>query len=68
MFIKKLEKILGRDIFPKKGGRPISPQFKGIRAGHALMKRPDKELSDNKAINEAAELVKEVEIILEREY
>lgn len=21
-FIKKLEKILGRDIFPKKGGRP----------------------------------------------
>ena len=22
MFIKKLEKILGRDIFPKKAGRP----------------------------------------------
>ncbi|MEW6068016.1 MAG: hypothetical protein AB1610_06980 [Nitrospirota bacterium] len=34
------------------------------RAGHALMKRPDKELSVNKAISEVAVLVTETERIL----
>jgi len=34
------------------------------RAGHALMKRPDKELSINRAINEVALLVAETERIL----
>jgi len=36
------------------------------RAGHALMKRPDKELSANKAIREVAKLVEETEMILGR--